>query len=282
MGTSGAYTGAGGNAGKDVAAGLGSWLDELPGGGDDDNPAGDGSDEDGGTRSAIPKVVSLPPKVVSGLLGLLRPASASGAGGGGGGGGGGGVGGRRGGGGGGTGAGVRTGSGRSSRRLSTAGGRAAAGAYAYAAGDRATLQRLGLDYDALRAMGDPFEITKAIVDAVCGKATSTLEEAEERYVAAAVADWVLTQSADGTLPDIDDVARYAIATIISEVISSELAALPDRSDEVSAVADNELQDAANVLASQATLSATGPTEAELTTAIEAGIETLRAIYGGGS
>jgi hypothetical protein len=139
-----------------------------------------------------------------------------------------------------------------------------------------------LNYDALRALGDPFEVTRQIVGAVCGqRASSTLEDAEERYVAATVADYVLTQSADGSPPDVDEVARFAIATIISEVLSSELGeALRERPDEVVAVAESELRDAATVLASQATLSATGPTEDELSTAIESGLETLRAIYGG--
>lgn len=125
-------------------------------------------------------------------------------------------------------------------------------------------------------------MTRQIVGAVCGpRASSTLEDAEERYVAAVVAEYVLTQSADGSPPDLDDVARYAIATIITEVLSSELgAALNERPDEVVAVAESELRDAANALASQATLTATGPTEDELSTAIESGIETLRVIYGG--
>lgn len=277
MGTSGAYTGAGGKAGKAIAGGLSDWLDALPsdGGGGQPTPA------DGALNGtpAPPQVVQLPPKVMSGLLGLLRPSSGSGSGGGGMGGTGRGSGGGAGGGGGGS---VRTGSGRSTRRLSSVGGRAAAGAYAYASGDRATLDRLGLNYDALRALGDPFEVTRQIVVAVCGqRASGTLEDDEERHVAATVADYVLMQSIDGAPPDIDDVARYAIATIITEVLSSELGeALRERPAEVAAVAESELQEAAAAVASHATLSATGPTENELSVAIESGIETLRAIYGG--
>ncbi len=162
----------------------------------------------------------------------------------------------------------RAGSGRSTRRMSSVGGRAAAGAYAYATGDRATLGRLGLNYDDLRALGDPFEVTRQIVGAVCGpRASSTLEDAEERYVAAAVADYVLAQSVEGSPPDLDDVARYAIAAIMTEVLSSELgAALNERPDQVIAVAESELREAAKVLASQATLTATGPTENELSAA----------------
>lgn len=275
MGTSGAYSGAGGKAGKDVKSGLDSWLDSLPTGGGNDPPS-PSPDKDTGSPNQAATI--LPPKLISGLFGLLRPAGGSGEGGGGSGGASHlGSSGARGGGGS-----VGTGAGRSTRRLSAAGGRAAAGAIAYLAGDRATLQRLGVDYDSLRAVRDPLELTTQIVRAVCGhRANGTLEEAEERYVAASVAEWVLGQGSDGTPPDLDDIARYAIATIIVEVFSSELAAaLNDRPQELVSVAESELKDAASVLANQATLTITGPTETELTTAIENGIETLRTIYGG--
>ena len=126
-------------------------------------------------------------------------------------------------------------------------------------------------------------MTRRIVDAVCGqRADGRLEEAEERYVAASVADWVLEQNEDGDLPDVDDVARYAIATIVTEVLSSELGeALREQPDEVADVAEDELREAAMVLARQTDLSASGPTEDELTRAIEEGIEKLRPIYGDG-
>ena len=279
MGTSGAYTGAGGKAGKEIGEGLSDWLDSLPG-----NPdGGDSTPSSDGTEEGNKPVIQLPPKVVSGLMGLLRPRSLRGGSSDGPGAGGGGIatrvrstpgGSAR----------IRAGSGRSSRRLATVGGRAAAAAYAYASGNAAGLLSLGLDYGELRALDDPFEVTRRIVDAVCGQqADSKLEEAEERYVAASVADWVLEQSEDGELPDVDDVARYAIATIVTEVLSSELGeALRDRPDEVADVAEDELRDAAMVLARQAELSTSGPTEDELTRAIEEGLEKLRLIYGDGS
>lgn len=279
MGTSGSYSGAGGKAGKDVTSGLSDWVATLPAGGVNEAPSSTTDRPDQGVPGT-PHVVQLPPKVVSGLLALLRPSSGSGSGSGGASMGGGGR--ASGGGAGGGGGSGRAGSGRSTRRMSSVGGRAAAGAYAYATGDRATLGRLGLNYDDLRALGDPFEVTRQIVGAVCGpRASSTLEDAEERYVAAAVADYVLAQSVEGSPPDLDDVARYAIAAIMTEVLSSELgAALNERPDEVVAVAESELREAAKALASQATLTATGPTESELSAAIESGIETLRVIYGG--
>ena len=133
-------------------------------------------------------------------------------------------------------------------------------------------------------MGDPLEVARRLVDAVCGRqADSTLEEAEERYVAASVADWVLEQSEQGALPDVDDVARHAIATIVAEVLASELGeALRERPDEVGDVAEDELVDAARVLAGRAELRSSGATADELSRAIEDGIEKLRAIYEGGS
>ena len=275
MGTSGAYTGAGGKAGKDIGEGLSGWLDSLPAGlgGGDSTPSSDG------TEDGKKPVTQLPPKVVSGLMGLLRPRSTSGGSSDGPGGGGGiATRGRSTSGGSGR---TRAGSGRSSQRLASVGGRAAAGAYAYARGDAAGLQMLGFDYGELRALNDPFEVARRIVDAVCGQqADGRLEGDEERYVAASVADWVLEQGEDGELPDVDDVARYAIATIVTEVLSSELGeALRDRHDDVADLAEDELRDAAWVLAGKAELTTSGPTADELTSAIDGGIEKLRKIYG---
>ncbi len=203
MGTSGAYTGAGGKAGKETGEGLSDWLDSLPGSPD----GGDTTPNLDGTGAGEKLVTQLPPKVVSGLLGLLRPRSTSGGSSDGPGGGGGGIATRGGSAAGGSGR-ARAGSGRSSRRLVSVGGRAVAGAYAYAPRDAAGLRSLGLDYGELRTLNDPLEVTRRIVDAVCGQqADGRLEEAEERYVAASVADWVLEQSEDGELPDVDNVAR---------------------------------------------------------------------------
>lgn len=268
MGTSGAYTGVGGKAGKKISKGLCDWLDALPGGpnSDDERPESDETEK---------PVTQLPPTVVASLVGLLRPRST-------GGGGGGGIA---------TGGGLASGgsgrtpagSGRSSHRLATVSGRAAAGAYAYLRGDAAELRSLGLDYGELRALDDPIEVTRRIVDTVCGhQASGTLEEAEERYVAASVADWLLEQDESGALPDVDEVARYAVAAIMTELLSSELgAAMRDQPDEVADVPEDELRDAATVLARQAELNPSGPSADELTRAIEEGIEKLRKIYGDG-
>ena len=276
MGTSGAYTGAGGKAGKEVGDGLSDWLDSLAGAPD----GGDGAQSAGAGEEGDQDIKPLPPKAVSGLMKLLQPRSSGGGTGGGSGSGESGI--ARGGsstraGGGRT----RSGSGRSSRRLASVAGRTAAGAYAFVRGDEEGLRSLGLDYDELRALGDPFEVTRRLVDAVCGlQADGRLEEAEERYVAASVADWILEQSKHGELPDVEDTARYAIAMIVFEIFSSELGEkLRNHSDQVANIAGEELRDACLVLARQTELNLSGPTEDQLTKAIEDGLEKLRMIYG---
>lgn len=66
MGTSGAYGGAGGKAGRDVAAGAAEWIDNVTGG----QGAGTDAPTDGSDGDAV---VELPPQLVSGALTLLRP-----------------------------------------------------------------------------------------------------------------------------------------------------------------------------------------------------------------
>lgn len=170
---------------------------------------------------------------------------------------------------------------RSSGRAAARAGRAGAAAYAYATGDRAGLTALGLDLESLRALGDPIEVTRRIVDIACGElANGTLEDHEERYVAASVAEWVLEQADEGNTPTPEEIARYSIATVVAEVLATEInEALNERPEAVAAVAEAELFEAAEVLASQVDLSVSDATEADLARAIESGIETLKQIYG---
>lgn len=285
MGTSGAYSGSGGKAGKSVSVGVGQWLDSLPGAGggsgsgqDGAQPPGADTAPGGQTPAGDRPPVELPPRLVSGALALLRPRSPSGSGGmagGGGGRAGGGGGSVRGGSGGGSGGGAR----RSTARVSGSTGRAAAAAYAYATGDRAGLQALGLDYDSLRALGDPLAITCQIVEAACDAPNSTIEESEERYVAADVAEWVLEQSEAGSAPTPEEITRHAIATIIAEVISTEMGEVLRQRAQDSYDVERELRESAEILAGKAELSVSGASGPELAKAIEEGLETLRTIYG---
>ncbi|MFI8528311.1 hypothetical protein ACIGB8_27890 [Promicromonospora sukumoe] len=257
MGTSGAYTGSGGKDGKAVRDAIGDYLDGLP---RPDTPQGDN-----GPRQP------LDPAALQRIINLIRPRSPGGGGGDGPGGGGGGSG--RGG--------SRSGGGpqRSAAASSRTAGRAAAAAYAYRTGDAATLERLGLDYNELRGLGDEFEVLRRIVDMACAAPDSTIEDHEQRLVAAEVGEWVLEQERDGNPPTPEEIVRQTIATIIAETLLVETGDLVNRHDQAD-IAESDIRDAAEAMATQATLSVDGATEDEISRAVEAGLETIRQIVGG--
>jgi len=261
MGTSGAYSGSGGKDGKAVRDAIGEYLDGLPG---PDAPQGDNGDRQ-----------PLDPAALQRVINLIRPRSSGGGGGNGPGGGGGG--GTAGGGG------SRTGGGpqRSAAASARTAGRAAAAAYAYRTGDAATLERLGLDYDELRGLGDEFEVLRRIVDMACAAPDSTIEDHEQRLVAAEVGEWVLEQERDGNPPTPEEIVRQTIATIIAETLLVETGDLVN-SYEHADIAEGDIRDAAEAMGAQATLSVDGATEDEISRAVEAGLETIRGIVGGGA
>jgi uncharacterized heparinase superfamily protein len=158
-------------------------------------------------------------------------------------------------------------------------GRAATAAYAFRAGDAATLETLGLNFAELTALGDQYEIARRIAYAACERADSTIEDHEQRLVAADVAEWVLTQ--DGAPPTPEEIVRHAIGQIIADAILSETGEIINNSDHAD-VAEAEVRDVAEALAARAELSVNGVSETQFTQAIEQGIETLRAIYEGAS
>jgi len=171
---------------------------------------------------------------------------------------------------------------RSVARSAATAGRAAAAAYAYRTGDAATLLQLGLDYGELTVLRDPFEIARRIVEAACGPlADSTIEDHEERLVAADVAEWVLGQQVDGAPPTPEEIVRHTIALIIADAVLSETGQVVT-SSEWAQLAESDIRDAAEALAGRADLPATGISEAEFTRAIEDGIEALRSIREGAS
>lgn len=263
MGTSGAYGGSGGRDGKAVRDAVAGHLDTIPGSGgagaaDDDRP-------------------TLDPNDLRRIINLIRPRSTGGAGGDGPSGGGGRAGSRGGGTGGRTGGGPQ----RSAATSARSAGRAAAAAYAYRTGDTATLARLGLDYGALQALGDDFEVLRRIVDMACGVSDSTIEDHEQRRVAANVGDWILEQEADGYVPSPEEIVRRSISEIIAETLLVETGDLINQ-NAMADVAEQDIRDAAEALAAQANLSVGGATEDEISRAVEAGLETIRAIVGGGS
>lgn len=260
MGTSGAWGGSGSAAAKalrDTIAQQGSQ--------------GSGGGVDGSTAGTSP----LNPDVLRDAIRLLdkRTSSSSGSTRSGAGGAGGATRRPRGGGG-------RSGGGgaqRSSARTARSAGRAIAGAIAYRVGDRATLNRLGLDLDELARLGDPFEVVRRIVDMACGSAESTIEDHERRLMAADVGEQlILDLDLNAGIPT-QEIAAFAVSAIVSELILSECADV--LSNSAAGVTEQDIRDAASAIAQQGEFSPTGLTESDFATAIESGLDTLREILG---
>jgi hypothetical protein len=119
---------------------------------------------------------------------------------------------------------------------------------------------------------------RRIVDAACGSVRSTIEDSEQRYIAAGIAEWVITEE---IVPSPEDITRKAIALMIEEVALSETGDAVRHSDNPDAgeLSEQEIADIAQVLADQAQLSVAGVTPEEFSQAVENGVETLRRIRG---
>ncbi|WP_197022480.1 hypothetical protein [Saccharomonospora piscinae] len=174
---------------------------------------------------------------------------------------------------------------RSVSRVSRAAGRAGRLALAYSSGDRDTLSRAGLNYDELRALGDPVAVGVRIVEtAFDSQADSTVDDSEARDIVAAVVEWILEQPADQA-PSLEDVVRKSIETTIAEVTLTETAAriqAEASSFEQRRAAEQMVRDLAAEVASQAPLNPAGATEQEMAAAIENGIRDLGKIFGADS
>ena len=177
---------------------------------------------------------------------------------------------------------ARMGVDRSVGQSAGAAGRAGAAAYAYATGDAGTLEELGLNYAAMQASGDLFDIVQEIVAAACGPLSDgTIEDEERRRVAAELAQWVLEAEDQGTTPPPEDIVREAIGRIIFEAALTETAAKlheGNRPQREIREAERQIREAAQVLAQQAELSSSGATPAEFERATEDGIELLRGMW----
>jgi len=271
MGTSKSYSGSGGKAGKDIREEVGEWLESLPQ--HPQRPEADGNEQgEPGPTESLPLE-----RPFQNVISLLRPRGGGGADGPGGGGGAGG--GAAGGGSGRSSGGPQ----RSAARSSATAGRAAAAAYAFNRADAATLDRLGLNYAELVALGSPVQVSRRIVEMVCGpRGDSTIDDTEQRLIAAEVAEWVISQQADGYDATPEDVAKHAIASIVLDTLLTEVGELVSNSDN-SALAEEEIKDAVeNWVENRAQISIDGATEEDFSRAIETGIEGLRKIVRGGS
>ena len=249
MGTSGSYSGSGGKLGRDVRSQAGDWLEDLL----------SSRSQSGGATAQQPNPQTT--GVIAYAIDLLLSGDGSA----------------------GTGAVPRGGAQRSIQVAARSAGRAAAGGYAYVTGNQQVLEELGLNYDELRELRDPLEVTCRIVNAACGAISEgTIENGEQRSVAAGLADWLLSEQESGNVLQPDDIARKAIALMVFETISSEIGDLirsNGRPAWLSEVAENDLREGAEVLADQAELSVNGVTDTEFANAIENGIKTFRDVLG---
>jgi hypothetical protein len=255
VGTKGSYTGGGGKDGKDLRDAVAQWAS---------------TGDDGSPRQPLPVNAMLPAlrlfrggsdRPSGGGRGIpARPSIRSGGGGGGG------------------------GATRTVAASARTAGRAAAAAYGLRIGDANLLRELGLDYATLRNINDPLQVTKAIVDVACGPLENgTIEDHEQRLVAADIATWILEAQVGGDGPTPDEIAREAIALIVFEAACSETVARLQQGDPsatASVEAEAEMLATARALADNAKLSADGATEREFRQSIENGIASLRLIFFG--
>lgn len=272
MGTSGAFGGSGGKDAMNLRDNIADWLTDAPA---PVSPEGDGdtvpSDGDG-----LPDRPGAPSPSID-LGPTFRLLSGRGGGGDGPGGGGGGASGGVAGGGRSSG-----GARRSVGSTSRAAGRAGALARAYSSGDRASLNRAGLNYDELLSLGDSVAVGTRIVEAAFDtQADSTVADDESRETVAEIVEWILEAPADQA-PSPDDIVRRSIEIIITNVTLTEVGdrIRAEASREKRRAAEQEIRDAAEVYASQVTLTNTGASEREIANAIEGGIGELGHIFGG--
>jgi hypothetical protein len=274
VGTKDSYTGGGGKPGRDLCRNLGEWLDGLD----------LGSPPDGDTPPDVPPdtppprdVPPLRPEQLLPALGLFRPRTGGGTDGPGGGSGGTGTA---------AGGGTRGGAQRTVAGSSRTAGRPAAAAYALRTGNAQVLQELGLDYDSLASNPDVADVARQIMMAACGPLPDgTIEDEEQRVVAAQVAQYVLETGANGGPPAPEEIVRETIAVIIFEAVSNETAAMLHNGEHpawATAEAEQLMRETAQALALRARLSPDGLTPAEFSEAIAQGIETMREIWGNGS
>ena len=280
MGTSRGFGGSGGKNAMDLRDSIADWLTDAPLSPPTDATMGEDSglqgDSSGDTAINPGDPFSRPTSVdLSPVIRLLtrRRGGSDGPGGGGAGGGGGSenVGGRSGG-----------GARRSLATTSRAAGRAGALARAYVAGDRESLQQLGLNYDELSALGDMVAVGTRIVQAAfASQADSTIEDDESREIVAEIVEWILETPAN-QVPSPDEIVRRSIEVIIADVTLTEVGERirQEPSRDKRAAAEQEIRDAAEVYANQVTLSNTGASEQEMAAAIEGGIRQLGRVFGG--
>jgi hypothetical protein len=266
MGHKDSFAGGGGPIGDDLREGIDDWLANLPGGpGDDASAHGGETQNESAQQPTLPgtgrKPLSPKAKRVAKTALLFRTAS-------------------------GTGSSARKGTSaqfpRSAATSARIAGRGAAAAYAYRTGDAETLKELGLDYDALLANPNVFDVVHLIVGAICEELPDQIESDEQRFVVAEVAEWVVTTNTSGPDPTPAEIAQETLAVVLTWAYLTTTAAelnTKDLAGPERVAFETEVRAACEELAAQANLNPTNPTANEFVTAVESGLEYLQAVYG---
>lgn len=270
MGSKDSFAGGGGAIGDDLRDGIDDWLANLPGGPGAAQPA-EGATPDGGSQQmtlpgtgpgAGAKPLTPRAERVAKTALLFRTS-------------------------GGAGSKARKGTAaqfpRSAASSARAAGRGAAAAYAYRTGDAATLQAdFGLDYEALRANPNVFDVVSQIVGAVCEELPDQIESDEQRHVVAEVSEWVVTSNDGGPPPTPAEIAQETLAVVLSWAYLTTTAAelnTKDLTGSQRVAFENEIRAACEELASAANINPTTPASEEFVRAVESGLEYLQTVYG---
>jgi hypothetical protein len=173
---------------------------------------------------------------------------------------------------------------RSAQRVASSAGRAGAIASAYRRGDRAALEDVGLDLDELRALDDPREVGRRILDVVLPERDDSLAGNEERWILAKLMSFMFEQRPDGSTPSAEEIVRKTIELMVYKGAITEcgdtIRKAPD--GQRRANIDNELKRMAAAVARRAEFSVAAPTRSEISAAVAAGIRRAAFIVGASS
>lgn len=263
MGSKGSYAGGGGNIGNDLREGIDDWLANLPGSVGAPPAAAPGAARPQSAQSpaASPELTPRAQRVARTSL-LFKTAS-------------------------GTGSKARRGTDaqfpRSAATTSRIAGRGAAAAYAYRTGNRDTLRELGLDYDALSANPNVLDVVYVIAQTICDELPQgTIDTDEQVHVVAEIAEWVVTTNPT-LLPTPAEIAQETLAVVMYWAYFTTTEATLNTAELSSQQRDafeKDVRAACEELAAHADVNPSHPTADHFTSAIEAGIEFLQAVYGG--
>lgn len=169
---------------------------------------------------------------------------------------------------------------RDARAYASTASRAAGLARAFREGDRATLERAGLDFDTLSAMPGRAEMVRSILEVVCGSQTSSdIPTEEQRDIAGLLLDWMLDDQINTSVPDAASTTEHAIGLIIAEIFLSEAGEFTSTDAVSREQFVVEIHEISQHLAAKANVAKSGATQGAIDKAIEKGLRYLRRVHG---